>query len=140
MEQYRTVYHEWIALPTSQKRYLNFKTRFNREYQLQNQVDMQQNANIFHQANNAEEENEYEQEAFNDAAQNFTEANAANNSAFVSQIQTNQQLNMQIGALQQQMALMAMLIQQQNNMQQQSSNCSHHQNRRRDNNHYQNAQ
>lgn len=56
--KYNIPYREWINLPEAQKTYANFKTRFSREYQIQNELNSITSSQAGYNAETGEEINE----------------------------------------------------------------------------------
>jgi hypothetical protein len=93
--KYQTAYREWLSLPTADKTYLNFKTRMTAEYCLQNQIHTTARDAGFGQAN-AAVLLDTDAEHLAAAANEFASATAADRTAFVNLTSTNGELNNQM--------------------------------------------
>lgn len=115
--RYSSAYREWTALPVTEKTYHNFKTRMNKEYQLQNTMTTTAREAGYHQGNHAAVmDNDRDDASLASAAQDFAAATAADRAAFEQLTSTNGNLSQQVANLamqnQQMHAQMAQLQQQ----------------------------
>jgi hypothetical protein len=94
--KYTVAYREWLGLPTVEKTYLNFKTRMTAEYCLQNQIHTTaREAGYTHQANAAIDVHP-DEDHLAAAANEFASATAADRVAFATLATTNGDLNSQM--------------------------------------------
>ena len=117
--KYHLAYREWISLPPHEKTTVNFKNRFEHEYQVQNEMNSTTAGAEGYSAHTEEDD-------LTQAIENFAQASAADRTAFSQLTDTNTQLqtsldlatgqnaNLQdhIQALQQQVQMMNLTTQQ----------------------------
>jgi hypothetical protein len=115
--KYTQAYREWMAVPQPNQTYLEFKRRFNNEYQLQNSINATSQSTGY-QANNAYGEpidTDLDETSLASAAQDFAAAKAARQGAMAQLTNTNGNLNSQLAN----MAIQNQQLQQQMNQMQQ---------------------
>ena len=98
--KYQLAYREWVGLPAAQKTFQNFRVRFTAEYQVLNEVNQSTAAQGGYAANVVE--NHQDDEALQEAIDNFVQASAADRNAFLQLTVTNSTLQAQNSALQNQ--------------------------------------
>lgn len=116
--RYIISYREWIGLPDAAKTYNNFKIRFAREYQLQNEMKEVTTGDAGY-ANNMEfpimEENE-NREDLREVMQNFANTTTADREAFQQLTRSNAMLEEQLSNMYQQNINLAQQISTRNNL------------------------
>ena len=88
--KYQDAYRMWLTTPSVNRTYVNLKTNFDEEYQLQNTLNTTGYDAGYHQMNNV---NETDQPTIKDTVQNFAVTNEVNSKAFATLANTNQDLN-----------------------------------------------